>query len=347
MKTKLILLAVCLLAIGLLWRAARPAPEKRPAGQPQSQEAAGVALPPEAAAPPEAQESDISAPACSGGSFREILSAHGRTWGFPRPGGSSFSDEQSAALYALLTSYYSCKAAVSGDLGECDFTGGSAGGSVDRFNTPSFLCRERAAVTRMLGVMAGRDKQVTGCRMFLDSFEGKKLPFTAATLCNAAAGGLENLCRSLSGGMGKADLASCLKKFPSGMDDCSGDMACLDTLQAYTAIKSWQPGSCPEAYRAQCQAVVSGDPAVCRQVEQQISALYCGFSAGGSPKLGDSGASARIVDAMRRFEEEKAYNAKVRKMLKEFNEEGERMAREEREQGRRGAGFAAPMQGGQ
>lgn len=77
---------------------------------------------------------------CKGGSLNEILSSHGRIWGYMAPYGA-FRSQETSAVYDLIGRYLSCVGLARGAPSFCDYLPGERP-DVPLRDSPNYKCRE-------------------------------------------------------------------------------------------------------------------------------------------------------------------------------------------------------------
>lgn len=269
---------------------------------------------------------------CKGGSLNEILSSHGRLWGYEARYGA-FRPAESEAVYDLLGRYLACVGLARRTPTYCDYLPGQSGGSVElgRFETPNYRCREYYTDVSFAGFAAGRDKSEVPCRLLLTGknfSEGRQLP--GGDFCGAAATGMENVCSKFSASVTKQELAQCRRLLPADKDDCGSDKPCLSRLAVYKAMKSGEAGACPEDHRGLCGAFISNSEASCSVILVGLGAAYCDYLAGAQKRAhGYAGYSPEeLKEVFRREAEYKAALERQEAEGKKATEEINRRARQ-------------------
>lgn len=220
---------------------------------------------------------------CKGGSLNEILSSHGRVWGYEAQHGA-FRAHETEEMYALVGRYLACVGLARRTPSYCDYLPGlDSGGSrkMDRFETPNYRCQEYYMDVAFHGFAAGREKSDEACRMVLrgsNLSEGRQVP--GKDFCEAAAKGLENVCASFEGRINRHELGQCRRLLPAGKNDCGFDGPCLSRLSVYRALKAGDAAACPEEYRGLCGSYLSNSEASCSVILVKVGATYCDFLAG-------------------------------------------------------------------
>ena len=226
---------------------------------------------------------------CKGGSLNEMLSSHGRIWGYLAPYGS-FQHADTSEVYDLLGRYLSCVGLARGDPAFCDYLpreGRRGKFEVDRFSSPNSKCRGYYMNVSFPGFSAGRDKAEASCRIF--QTEGSlaivaQVP--AEDFCAAAASGMEGMCGALSEFIPEELSAKCRRVLPSGISDCGADRNCSSRLAIYGAMRSGDAGACPEDYRGLCSAFLSGTEASCPALLAKLGSSYCAYLAKAQKRAG-------------------------------------------------------------
>jgi hypothetical protein len=213
---------------------------------------------------------------CNGGSVNDILSGHGRIWGYVG-NYRSFEDADTRETYRLLSSYLACVGLSRGDAAFCDYlpSGNDAKGPVPLAKSPNYLCRRDYAEVSFAGYASGADKNLESCRVFLSGGEvslgGEVKPLD---FCSAASGGLGNVCSGLSRFVPKGREADCLRAFPAKASDCSS-ADCAARLQLFQAMKTRSADACPAGERELCSAYLSKSDAACSAILARLGSFYC------------------------------------------------------------------------
>jgi hypothetical protein len=264
---------------------------------------------------------------CPGGSVNEILSAHGRIWGYL---GSyrSFEDADSSGTYRLLASYLACVGLSRVDPAFCDYlpaAGSDSKGNVPLVKSPNYECRLDYSEVSFSGYAAGADKDESGCGAFLSSGRvGLGGGVTRQDFCAAASSGLGSVCAGLSKFVPKDKAAACLGVFPGKPSDCaSGE--CLSRLATYEALKARDPGACPADRRELCSAYLSRSDSACSTILAKLGAFYCEAlvratkRANGYPGYSPDEVKAAIAEQTRRRAVEDFQNKENQRIIEENN----------------------------
>ncbi|MCG2726371.1 MAG: hypothetical protein L6420_09015 [Elusimicrobia bacterium] len=267
-------------------------------------EPAGVSLPPDATDHIEALDAmtrdltgleDSDSPGlkntkgvCKEGSLRDIMSSYGKIWGDADIGENYFLREDSE-MYKLISSYFSCQAASSGDMRLCNSSTDPNIISLPRkILTPEDelddkdrslrgICRGMSSRVMFAGYMAGKHKDEGTCHAFITAefMDMEDLSVPISDFCSVASNGMENICSSISKYLPANSL--CLKTFPKNKKDCEGESSkiCMDNLQIYKAIKNSRPKDCPEGYKEICEAFENHNSKSCEPIAKRLSFLYC------------------------------------------------------------------------
>ncbi|OGR77152.1 MAG: hypothetical protein A2X32_07680 [Elusimicrobia bacterium GWC2_64_44] len=271
---------------------------------------------------------------CQGGSLNEILSSHGRLWGYTARH-ASFRPAETEKMYGVLGRYLSCVGLARRSPSYCDYLPGlDSGASVklDRFGTPNARCREFYTDVSFPGFAAGREKSDEPCRLVLagsNLSEGRRVP--GREFCEAAAAGQEGLCDKFAPSISREELAQCRRFLPARKDDCGSDGECLSRLAVYEAMKAGDAAACPEDYRGQCGAFLSGSEASCSVLLVKLGADYCEYLAGAQKRArGYAGLSPEeLKEALANDAEAKVLaareEAESKKVTEELNKRVRRM----------------------
>jgi hypothetical protein len=220
--------------------------------------------------------------ACAGGSVNEMLSSHGKVWGYTASL-RAFSPRETEAIYVLLASYFSCKGLAAGAPAYCDYLPAESGdgrGAVPLAKSPNFKCRTDYLDVAFPGFTAGRGAGDADCRMFYETnFGPGRSNLRTADFCRAAAKGIPNICGGLSQFVDAKDQADCRRVFPTRPRDCGDSPGCFYRTGIYEALKRGEAGACPESYRPQCGAYLSKSTDSCAGLLTALGGAYCEFLA--------------------------------------------------------------------
>jgi hypothetical protein len=217
---------------------------------------------------------------CKGGSLNEILSSHGRVWGYGARHGS-FREKESLEIYGLLAQYLACVGLARRAPEFCDYLPGeNDAAGVGFYESPNYDCRDRYMNVSFAGFAAGREKSEEACAILLTSrnlAEGPRV--RSAEFCAAAAKGMEAVCPALAASLGAKRAAECRRALPAGDSDCGSDGECRARLAAYRAMKAGDGAACQEKDRELCGAFLSGSEASCSVLLVRLGKAYCDYLA--------------------------------------------------------------------
>lgn len=271
---------------------------------------------------------------CKGGSLNEILSSHGRIWGYGAQYGA-FKQDETEEVYALLGNYLACVGLARRSPSYCDYLPGLDNDralKLDRFGTPNARCRERYMDVSFAGFAAGREKSDDACRIMLGGSslsEGRQVP--GEDFCSAAAAGMEGMCAKFAPFSSKQEQALCRRFLPASKDDCGSDGPCLARLAVYGALKAGDAAGCPEDYRGLCGSFLTKSEASCSVLLVKLGASYCEYLGSAQKRArGYAGLSpAELKDALQRDAAAKAeaerQAAEDRKTTEELNKRVRKM----------------------
>ncbi|OGR79077.1 MAG: hypothetical protein A2X32_11185 [Elusimicrobia bacterium GWC2_64_44] len=300
---KIIIGVVVLLAaalIGLKFFASKEqAAVQRPASQDGQQEQQGVALPSAAKdysavatesvyVPTQAMGSyemfTLPAPvmalkgACEGGSPKEIMEAHGKTWGHFTGRRAAFDTNQKQEIYTYIASYYSCLALARQDITTCNELPGETeanGFKITLDDSPLGLCRGMAADMLFRAYVAGKAKDQQNCLAYIGQWEPTDQGrVSAPEFCEAAAKGPEKFTEygrekmPQYFGIGEKMMAFTKKV-------CGSDPVCLANNGLWEGIRTGSPGKCPPAKVPHCTALAEKNQAPCVDIIMEMSRRYC------------------------------------------------------------------------
>lgn len=225
---------------------------------------------------------------CKGGSLNDILSSHGRTWGYDARHGA-FRPEETDEIYDLAARYLACVGLAQRSPSYCDYLPAERGSirDLDYSQTPNYRCREYYMGVSMPGYAAGRETSMDACAIFLTSSElsaGRRL--SSADLCSAASRGIAAVCPKFAPAISGEELRQCRALFPGSEADCGPDRACRYRLDVARAMKAGDPAACPEKARGLCGAFLSRSEAGCSLLLVNLSNAYCRSLASAQKRAG-------------------------------------------------------------
>lgn len=264
---------------------------------------------------------------CPGGSVNDILSAHGRIWGYIGDY-RSFAPGETKETYALLSDYLACLGLAAHDQAYCDYlpaAGSDARASVGPEESPNYACRGAYAGVSLAGYAAGIETGTAVCSGFLaGSGVGLGGAVSPSDFCAVAASGFENVCSRLSRYVPQGAEPACRSAFPAEPSDC-GSAECGERLAVYKAMKARDPGVCPEGRRELCAAYLSRSAAGCSAVLARLGTFYCAALAKAQERTnGYAGYSpdevkAAVEERARRLSLEDAQRREDQRIIEENN----------------------------
>jgi hypothetical protein len=264
---------------------------------------------------------------CPGGSVNEMLSAHGRIWGYIG-NYRSFEDADTVETYRLLSSYLACVGLSRGDPAFCDYlpaAGSDSKGTVPLSKSPNYQCRKEYAEVSLPSYAAGVDKKEESCRTFLALGDvGLGAELTEKEFCSAAAAGLGNVCGGLAKFVPKGKEAACRRVFPASPSDC-GSADCVARLRTYEAMKARSAEACPQGRSELCAAYLAKSDASCSAILAKLGATYCAAlakatkRANGYPGYSPDEVKAAVKEQENRRALEDAQRRENERIIKEHN----------------------------
>ncbi len=334
-----VLLAAALAALKYYSSKSQEAVTAPPAGQ-ATQETQGVALPAgatEYAVPSGSEYVYVPSPgqgtydsltlpspalalkgACEGGSIRDIIAEHGKSWGYFTGRRYAIGPEKSRDLYALIGDYYACLAASRQDVTFCNDLPGDAeqnGLRVELADSPLGFCREKAGLFLFRAYVAGKAPDRGNCLGFIATWHGRdQNRISAQDLCAAAAKGpaaLTEYSRSKLGDM--AVKGEKIMAFSRGV--CGSDPACLANNGVWEGVRTGDARKCPENFRPHCSALAQKNQAPCVDILEALSRKYCSYTknlrAGGMLGMTEE----EVSEQVRQEKEKKAAEERQRKEM--------------------------------
>ena len=211
------------------------------------------------------------APICPAGkSLNDILSSHGKDWGYSAFGPGVLSQKENEALYGLLEKYFSCLAAAYGNVEICNYLPGMQSTLDKYYGTPHYRCLDRVTKVLFYAYATGRLASDLPCRKFFegDNLTGADVP---PEFCREAALGFAHVCNHPKAGNKKA---KCNEAFPSSRSYCKTPL-CLESFKLYSALKDGNMNGCPEKHLTECGAFFVRSPSFCSSILQNAGGVYC------------------------------------------------------------------------
>lgn len=362
---KLIIGAVIILAaalLGLKYFAAKnqPVPPSPTSGIPTEQQ--GVALPAGAKdsvapgsmssyTPPQATGNfellalpaaalDLKG-ACEGGSPKEIMENHGKTWGYFTGRRIAFDPPKTQAIYNYVWEYYACTAASRQDSAACSELPGDVIKDAVRFvgspglpGKPMSLmeqCRRKTVDFLFKAYVAGKAKEYQNCMDHVSGWEEADLArISAPDFCALAALGPEKVVEYLKAKMPEArDLIE--KEMGFSKKACGSDAECLAGYQLWEGLSTGNSAKCPDAYKPNCAALLQKSPAPCAAILADMSKKYCAHlkeqlkNSGGYTGVTPEEVKEALAAAARKKAEEEQLRKQEEATTKQINENARKL----------------------
>lgn len=267
--------------------------------------------------------------ACEGGSPKEIMDAHGKTWGYFAGRRIALDNKKSQIIYDYVGDYYACLAASRQEFSVCNELPGEAekdGIKTDVEHSPLGYCRNKAGLFLFKAYIAGKTKDQQNCMAYLSDWDSSNLSkIVPGEFCAAAGGGPEKIMAYVKEKMpAMAENAERMLGF--SRSKCGSDPVCLASNGVWEGIRTGDAGKCPSQFSPHCGALAQKSAVPCVTILNEMSSRYCGFykellKAGG----GYAGVTAEEVkEDLRAIAQKKAEEERQRKELdantKQINE---------------------------
>lgn len=226
--------------------------------------------------------------ACEGGSPKEIMESHGKTWGYYTGTRLAFKPEKTQEMYVYIWDYYACTASSRGDLAVCSDLPGEAPKDVVRFGipidreggvhiTPAVHCRNKNVEFLFKAYVAGKTKDQQNCMNHVSEWDGEDLAkFSPGEFCALAAQGPEKIIAYLKEKL--PDARGEVEKFMAfSRSVCGSDAACLSNYGMWEGIRTGDADRCPVGYKLNCAALAQKSPAPCSSILAEMSKKYCAY----------------------------------------------------------------------
>lgn len=233
--------------------------------------------------------------ACEGGSPKEIMDNHGKTWGYFTGRRNAIDPVKTQDIYNHIWDYYSCTAASRHDSTVCSELPGENVKDAIKYGVPAFntfkdtvkpgslmtpmdQCRDKSVVFLFRAYVAGRVKDQQVCMDYISDLETEAQAMIPdhSEFCTAMGQGKEKITSYLKEKIPRAlplteQIAATSKK------SCGQNQECLSSLGVWEGLITGAPAKCPDAYKASCAAVIQKSPAPCSAILADMSKKYCGY----------------------------------------------------------------------
>ncbi len=248
---------------------------------------------------------------CAGGSPKEIMDNHGKTWGYFTGRRIAFNHQRTQEMYNFVGEYYACLAVARRDLGVC----GGLPGEVGQATSPMGSCRHTAGEFLFKAYVAGKAGERENCMGFLDNSTPENLNrISPADFCAAAGDGPEKIMSYWKEKLPEV-YPQIVKEMAFFKKDCGADPVCLFNNAVWESIRTGKPDKCPPSYRPFCEAFMQKTQVPCITIVMEMSRKYCAYykellKAGG----GYAGETAdEVKEALRQQAQKKAGEDQRRK----------------------------------
>ncbi len=335
----------------------------QPATQPQAEQQ-GVALPPGSTdyIPPSPMPTSAQATgsfeqlalpaaaldlkgACEGGSPKEIMENHGKTWGYFTGRNLAIEPIKTQDIYNHIWDYYACTAASRQDSSICSELPGENVKDVAKFGVPSFenpkvdskigafmtpmdLCRKKTVLFLFKAYAAGKAKDQRNCLDFVSEqpSEGQPPLFAnPAEFCTAVSKGFDSAFSYIKKKMPQA-YPPAERLMAITADVCGSDAACLADHDLWTGLFTGNPAKCPDAYKPNCAALLQNSPGPCAPILADMSQKYCAYrkeqmkKSGGFFGVTPEEVKESLAEAARKKAEEERLRKQEETTTKQVNE---------------------------
>lgn len=233
--------------------------------------------------------------ACEGGSPKEIMENHGKTWGYFTGRRNAIDPVKTQDIYNHVWDYYACTAASRHDSTICGELPGENVKDAIKFGVPAFntfkdtvkpgslmtpvdQCRDKTVVFLFRAYAAGRAKDQQVCIDYIGDLETEAQAMIPnhSEFCAAMGQGKEKASSYLREKMPKAllmidQIAATSKK------SCGPNQECLASLGVWEGLSAGNAAKCPDAFKPHCAAAVQKSPSPCSAILADMSRKYCGY----------------------------------------------------------------------
>jgi len=216
--------------------------------------------------------------ACEGGSPREIMEAHGKTWGHFTGRRAAFDTNQKQEIYTFIASYYACLSLARQDITTCNELPGETdvnGFKITLDDSPLGLCRNMAADMLFRAYVAGKAKDQQNCLAYVGQWEPTDQGrISAPEFCEAAAKGPEKFTEYGREKMPQYfGIGEKMMAFTKRV--CGSDPVCLSNNALWEGIRTGSADKCPPAKAPHCAALAQKSQVPCVDIISEMSRRYC------------------------------------------------------------------------
>ena len=233
--------------------------------------------------------------ACEGGSPKEIMDNHGKTWGYSTGRRNAIEPLKTQDIYNHLWDYYSCTAASRHDATVCSELPGENVKDAVKFGVPAFntrkesvkpgslmapmdQCREKIVTFLFRAYVAGRAKDQQVCMDYLSeqAAEAQAVIPNPAEFCTAMGQGTDKAAAYLKEKIPRAyplteQITAMSKK------SCGSEPECLASLGVWEGLSTGNAAKCPDAFKPHCAAAIQKSPSPCSAILADMSKKYCAY----------------------------------------------------------------------
>lgn len=216
--------------------------------------------------------------ACEGGSPKEIMDAHGKTWGYFAGRRIALDNKKSQILYDYVGDYYACLAASRQEFSVCNELPGDAerdGIKADLEYSPLGSCRNKAGLFLFKAYIAGKTKDQQNCMAYLSDWDSANLSkIVPGEFCAAAAGGPDKIMAYVKEKM-PAMAENAERYLGFSRSKCGSDPVCLAGNGVWEGIRTGDAGKCPSQFAPHCAALAQKSAVPCVEILNSMSRRYC------------------------------------------------------------------------
>ena len=282
--------------------------------------------------------------ACEGGSPKEIMENHGKTWGYFTGRRNAIDNVKTQDIYNHIWDYYACTAASRHDSAICSELPGENVKDAVKYGVPAFnsrkdtikpgslmtpmdQCRNKTVVFLFRAYVAGRAKDQQVCLDYINDLgtEAQAMIPNHSEFCAAMGQGTDKATAYLKEKIPRAYPVT-QQMTATSKKSCGPNQECLSSLGVWEGLNTGNPAKCPDAYKANCAALLQKSPSPCSAILADISRKYCGYLKA-LLKLGGGYAGAtpeEVKEALQAAAKKKADEEQFRKqdeaVTKQINE---------------------------
>lgn len=278
--------------------------------------------------------------ACDGGSPKEIMENHGKTWGYFTGRNLAFEPLKTQDIYNHVWDYYACTAASRQDSTICSELPGENVKDAVKFGVPMYnplregmkpgtlmtpmgQCRSKTVEFLFKAYAAGKVNDRQNCIEYMSEtgsdFQAKISPAEFCALNPEK--GLALIKERMPDIYPMAEKTMAISK-----KACGFNAECLANNALWEGLTTGNPAKCPDAYKLSCAALAQRSPAPCAAILADMSKKYCAYlkellkKSGGYAGVTPEDVKKALAEEARKKAEEELLRKQAEATMKQINE---------------------------